>query len=372
MASHFRTLTIEDVRRETADCVSIAFKIPSELKEEFSFHQGQNVTVRLTINGQEVRRSYSICSSPLDGELRIAVKKVESGVFSTYANEQLQKGHTLEVLPPTGKFYTELNASNRKHYLAFAAGSGITPVLSLIKTTLALEPESSFTLVYGNRQRTSILFREELEALKNRYIQRLSIHHILSREQMDIPLNQGRIDVKKCGELCGRLIDLSTVDEVFLCGPAEMIFTVRDWLHQQGIDQKKIHFELFQTQTGEPGVGRELAGRASEAHRATHAAQKAAPEKISQVTIRLDGVNYEFQLPYDGASILDAALLQGADLPFACKGGVCCTCRAKLTEGKIEMEVNYALEEDEVAAGFILTCQSHPRSEKVVIDFDAK
>jgi ring-1,2-phenylacetyl-CoA epoxidase subunit PaaE len=368
VASHFRTLTIEDVRRETADCVSIAFAVPEELKEEFSFHQGQNVTVRVTINGQEVRRSYSICSSPLDGELRIAVKKVQSGVFSTYANEQLQKGHTLEVLPPTGKFYTELSVANRKHYLAFAAGSGITPVLSLIKATLALEPGSSFTLVYGNRQRTSILFREELEALKNRYIQRFSIHHILSREQMDIPLNQGRIDVGKCEELCGRLIDLSTVDEVFLCGPGEMIFTVRDWLVQQGVDRKKIHFELFQTQTGEPGVGKELAGKSAKGP----APDDAVHEKVSQVTVRLDGVSHEFQLPYDGASVLDAALMEGADLPFACKGGVCCTCRAKLIEGKVEMEVNYALEADEVAAGFILTCQSHPRSEKVVIDFDTK
>ena len=369
MASHLRTLTIEDIRRETADCVSIAFAVPTEWREEFRFKQGQNVTVRLRINGEEVRRSYSICSSPLEGELRIAVKKVPSGLFSTYANEQLQKGHMLEVLPPTGKFYTELSAGNRKHYLAFAAGSGITPVLSLIKTTLAIEPGSSFTLVYGNRQRQSILFREELEALKNRYMQRLSLHHILSREQMDIPLNQGRIDVRKCGELCGRLIDISTVDEVFLCGPGEMIFTVRDWLAEHGVDRKKIHFELFQTQSGEPGAGKELMGKKDPA-----AFDEPAREagKVSQVTVRLDGVSHEFQLPYDGGSILDAALMEGADLPFACKGGVCCTCRAKLVEGKVEMEVNYALEADEVAAGFVLTCQSHPRSEKVVIDFDTK
>jgi len=367
VASHFRTLTIEDIRRETADCVSIAFEVPPELKEEFLFHQGQNVTVRLLIDGQEVRRSYSICSSPLDGELRIAVKKVPAGVFSTYANEQLQKGHTLEVLPPTGKFYTELTPANRKHYLAFAAGSGITPVLSLIKTTLALEPDSTFTLVYGNRQRQSILFREELEALKNRYIQRLSLHHVLSREQMDIPLNQGRIDVRKCEELCGRLIDLPTVDEVFLCGPSEMIFSVRDWLELQGVARKKIHFELFQTQSGEPGAGRETVGKKPQ-----QASSPTEKDKVSQVTVRLDGVNHEFQLPYEGGSVLDAALMEGADLPFACKGGVCCTCRAKLIEGKVEMEVNYALEADEVAAGFILTCQSHPRSEKVVIDFDTK
>jgi ring-1,2-phenylacetyl-CoA epoxidase subunit PaaE len=376
MASHFRTLEIEDVRRETADCVSIAFRIPPELKDEFRFVQGQNVTIRLLIEGEEVRRSYSICSSPLDNELRIAVKKVPSGVFSTYANEQLQKGHKLEVLPPTGKFYTELQAKNRKHYLAFAAGSGITPVLSLIKTTLATEPDSHFTLVYGNRHRLSILFREELEALKNRYMHRLSLHHILSREQMDIPLYQGRIDVQKCEALCGRLIDLSSVDEIFLCGPGEMIFTVRDWLEQQGVDRKRVHFELFHTQTGQPGSGQDPAGGKIVT---TMGGKSIATgegltlkDKISRVTVRLDGVSHEFNLPYDGDSVLNAALMQGADLPFACKGGVCCTCRAKLIEGEVEMEVNYALEADELAAGYVLTCQSHPRTDRVIIDFDTK
>ena len=369
MASHFRTLAISDIRRETADCVSIAFAIPPELKEEFRFHQGQNVTIRLLLGGEEVRRSYSICSSPLDNELRIAVKKVPAGVFSTYANEQLQPGHRLEVLAPSGKFYTELKPENHKRYLAFAAGSGITPVLSLIKTTLAVEPDSHFTLVYGNRHRLSILFREELEALKNRYIHRLSLHHILSREQMDIPLNQGRIDAGKCQELCNRLIDVSSMDEVFLCGPAEMTFTVKDWLEQQGIDRKKIHFELFHTQTGEAIAGQ---GAARSRNAVTTVEDPSLKEAVSQVTVRLDGVSHEFNLSFDGDSILDAALLQGADLPFACKGGVCCTCRAKLIEGKVEMEVNYALEADELAAGFILTCQSHPRSERVIVDFDTK
>jgi ring-1,2-phenylacetyl-CoA epoxidase subunit PaaE len=367
MASHFRTLAIEDVRRETEDCVSIAFTVPPEFREEFRFVQGQNVTVRLRIAGEEVRRSYSICSSPFDEELRIAIKKVPSGLFSTYANEQLQKGHQLEVLPPTGKFYTELKAENRKHYLAFAAGSGITPVLSLIKTTLAVEPNSHFTLVYGNRNRLTILFREELEALKNRYMNRLSLHHILSREQMDVPLNQGRIDAGKCAALCGRLIDLSSMDEIFLCGPGEMIFTVKDWLEQQGVERKKIHFELFHTQTGEPVVG----GKRKVVESAVGEGGKSGVG-VSRVTVRLDGVSHEFDLPYDGESVLDAALMQGADLPFACKGGVCCTCRAKLVEGEVEMEVNYALEADEIAAGFILTCQSHPRTEKIVVDFDTK
>lgn len=362
MSSHFVSLTIEDVRRETADCVSIAFTVPPEWQPAFSFHQGQNITIRTMIGGTEARRSYSICSSPLDKELRIAVKKVPGGLFSTFANEQLQPGQTLEVLPPSGKFYTELKPGNRKRYLAFVAGSGITPVLSLIKTTLATEPGSHFTLVYGNRHRPSIIFREELESLKNRYLTRLSLHHILSREQLDIPLYQGRIDTQKCEELASRLIDLPSMDEIFLCGPGEMIFSLRDWLEKKGIEKKKIHFELFHPLDN--GVT------------ATAKHDKITPagdaDGISQVTVRLDGINHNFDLPFDGESVLEAALFQGADLPFACKGGVCCTCRARLIEGQVEMDLNYALEADELAAGFILTCQSHPRSKKVIIDFDSK
>jgi len=361
--SHFHKLTIEDIRPETADCVSIAFAVPLELKEAFRYQQGQNITLRTQIGGEEVRRSYSICSSPLENELRIAIKRVPGGLFSTFANEQLQRGQEVEVLPPSGKFYTELKSENRKNYLAFAAGSGITPVISLIKTTLAVEPESHFTLVYGNRRRPSIIFREQLEALKNRYVRRLAVHHILSRERMDIPLNQGRIDVTKCAELCPGLIDLSSVDEVFLCGPQEMIFTVSDWLQQQGVAKKNIHFELFHTLENPP------AGAAKSKVAATAGAEA---KKVSEVTVRLDGVSHVFRLPYDGESVLNAALMEGADLPFACKGGVCCTCRAKLLEGEVEMDVNYALEADELAAGFILTCQSHPKTEKVVIDFDSK
>jgi ring-1,2-phenylacetyl-CoA epoxidase subunit PaaE len=364
--SHFRKLIVEDIRRETADCVSIAFNIPPPLKEEFRYHQGQNITIRTRIGDEEVRRSYSICSSPLEDELRIAVKRVPGGLFSTFANEQLQKGQELDVLPPTGKFYTELRAEGRKNYLAFAAGSGITPVISLIKTTLAVEPDSHFTLVYGNRHRPSIIFREQLEALKNRYVQRLALLHILSREQVDVPLNQGRIDPAKCAELCPGLIDLSTVDEVFLCGPQEMIFTVSEWLQLQGVAKKNIHFELFHTLEKAP------AG-AGEAGRVRSAAEAEGDAKgVSEVTVRLDGISHVFNLAFDGNSVLNAALMEGVDLPFACKGGVCCTCRAKLLEGEVEMDINYALEADELAAGFILTCQSHPRTEKVVIDFDSK
>jgi ring-1,2-phenylacetyl-CoA epoxidase subunit PaaE len=365
VASHFRTLRIEDVRRETPDCVSVAFAIPPVFREEFSYRQGQNITLRVKMDGQEVRRSYSICSSPLENELRVAIKKVPGGLFSTYANEQLQKGQEIEVLPPSGKFYTELLPGSSKQYLAFAAGSGITPILSLIKTTLAVESGSHFTLVYGNRHRPSILFREELEALKNRYIDRLSLHHILSREQMDIPLNQGRIDAGKCSELCDRLIDLHRVDEVFLCGPEEMIFTVKSWLEEKGVRPAAIHFELFHTLDG--GRPRNGGGQVVATSREVGVGQR-----VSKVTVRLDGISHDFDLPFDGSSLLDAALMEGVDLPFACKGGVCCTCRAKLAEGRVEMDINYALEADELTAGFILTCQSHPRTERVIVDFDSK
>jgi len=390
MASHFRTLTIEDVRRETPDCVSVAFAIPPAFREEFNYRQGQNITLRVKMDGQEVRRSYSICSSPLENELRVAIKKVPGGLFSTYANEHLQKGQEIEVLPPSGKFYTELRPGNSKQYLAFAAGSGITPILSLIKTTLAVESGSHFTLVYGNRHRPSILFREELEALKNRYIDRLSLHHILSREQMDIPLNQGRIDAGKCRELCDRLIDLRRMDEVFLCGPEEMIFTVKEWLEEKGVRPAAIHFELFHTLEGGRSANGGVAGRGVDAGRGNIGAKFAKCElrageamggdagrgdlsqQISKVTVRLDGISHDFDLPFDGSSVLDAALMEGVDLPFACKGGVCCTCRAKLVEGRVEMDINYALEADELEAGFVLTCQSHPRTERVIVDFDSK
>lgn len=362
MATRFHSLKIKDVRAETPECVSIAFDIPPALQQDFTFTQGQNITIRSIIDGEEIRRSYSICSSPMDNELRVAVKKVQNGRFSTHANQQLKKGDTVEVLPPTGKFYTELNPSHKKNYTAFAAGSGITPLLSIIKTTLAAEPQSSFTLIYGNRNRNSIIFKEELEALKNRYMDRFRLYHILSRERTDTPVNYGRIDAEKCRQLNEKLIDLRTSDEFFICGPEEMIFSVKDFLEEQGVDKQHIHFELFTT----PGQNKVNTGDKEKGNTSAHQG------KTSKVTIKSDGISFGFDLPYNGESILDAALQQGADLPYACKGGVCCTCRAKLLEGEVEMDTNYALEKDEVEAGFILTCQSHPRTEKVVVDYDIK
>jgi ring-1,2-phenylacetyl-CoA epoxidase subunit PaaE len=361
LSTHFHKLTIKDIRNETSDCVSIAFNVPDSLKEEFKFIQGQNVTVKVIAGNEEIRRSYSICSSPLENELRIAVKKISNGKFSAYA-DSLCKNDLLDVLPPTGKFYTELNPANKKNYIAFAAGSGITPIISIIKTTLEVEPQSGFTLIYGNKNHSSIIFKEELEAIKNKYMTRLALHNILSREQTDAEINHGRIIGEKCDELAKKLIDIKNQDEFFICGPEQMIFSVKDWLEKKGIEKKKIHFELF-TVPGEQSA----AGSRQSAVRKSR-----SEEKVSHITVKQDGVAFSFDLPYDTEPILDAAIKQGADLPFSCKGGVCSTCRAKLVEGKVEMEHNYALEPDELEKGFILTCQSHPRTEKVVIDFDEK
>jgi len=357
----FHTLTVKEVRRETPDCVSIAFDVPSALQADYKFIQGQYLTLKTDIKGEDIRRSYSICSSPLDDELRVAVKHVEDGRFSTYANAILKADDSLDVMTPMGKFYTPLDASNKKQYVAFAAGSGITPVMSIMKTVLEVEPNSRFTLFYGNKNFDSIIFREEVEALKNKYLQRLSVHHILSREVLGSALFNGRIDGEKCEKFCTVFFDTTQVDEYFLCGPEEMIFAVKDTLEAHNVDKKRIHFELFTTPTTQA---------AKPKTRTT--ATPLFSESDSQITVILDGDAFDFRLGADGENILDTALKNGADLPFACKGGVCCTCRAKILEGEVEMDVNYALEPDEVAAGFVLTCQSHPRTEKVVVSFDEK
>jgi len=357
----FYTLKVKEVRRETPDCVSIAFDVPQDLKADYKFIQGQYLTLRTDIGGEDVRRSYSICSSPLDAELRVAVKHVPQGLFSTFANQKLQSGDALSVMTPMGKFFTELDENHAKHYVGFAAGSGITPVMSIMKTVLQREPKSHFTLFYGNKNFDSIIFREEIEALKNQYLGRLSIHHVLSREVLGSPLFNGRINAEKCAQFCKVFFDAKEVDEYFLCGPEEMIFAVKDTLTDLGVAPKRIHFELFTT-----AATKNIKPKTKTDHSPT-------PSKSdSQITVILDGDAFDFPLNSVGDNILDAALKNGADLPFACKGGVCCTCRAKVLEGKVEMDVNYALEADEVEAGFVLTCQSHPRTPKVVISFDEK
>jgi ring-1,2-phenylacetyl-CoA epoxidase subunit PaaE len=357
---HFHSLRVKKVQKETDDCVSISFEVPQELEEAFRYKQGQTLTFRKVLNGEELRRNYSICSSPFDNALQVAVKKVEGGAFSTWANESLKAGDELDVMSPTGKFYTELDPSQKKNYVSFTAGSGITPILSIIKTTLLTEPQSTFTLVYGNRTKNAIIFKEELEAIKDKFIDRFRVYHVLSRERTEAPLNNGRIDVGKLDLYFDKIIDMNRIDEYFLCGPEEMIFCIKGYLAGKGVPAEKVHFELFTV----PGQKTAVARRQETGEVATG--------PVSKISVKLDGIMFDFDLAYESESILDAALKQGADLPYACKGGVCTTCKAKVLEGEVEMEVNWGLEPDEVEKGFVLTCQSHPKTEKVVVDFDAK
>ncbi len=357
--SKFHSLKVKEIQKETEDAVSVVFDVPDELKDAYQFKQGQYLTFRKEINGEEIRRNYSVCVSPLENELRIAVKKVPGGRFSTFANEELKVGDILETMTPMGRFYTEMNRENEKNYIGFAGGSGITPIISILKTVLQVEPKSSFTLFYGNRGFDSIIFREEIELLKNEYMDRLTIHHIFSEEKLEGELFNGFITVDKCKQFAKHLFDVNDVDEFFICGPEPMMLAIRDGLQSLEVDNKKVHIELFTT----PGQKQDFG--ISKSSNST-----IDPGKESQVTVLLDGDSFDFTLTYGAESVLDKALKQGADLPFACKGGVCATCKAKLIEGKVEMDVNYALEEDELKAGYILTCQSHPRTEKLVVDYD--
>lgn len=369
MSIHFHALLVKEIRQETPECVSVVFAIPEPLQDRFNFMQGQSLTMRARINDREVRRTYSICSSPLENEVRVAVKKVEGGLFSQFINDRLKVGDMLEVMEPVGKFNTRLHPGQKKNYLAIAAGSGITPVISLIKATLATEPESHFTLLYGNRTKSSIIFFEELEAIKNKFLHRFSLVNILSRERTDAAINNGRINIEKLKEL-SKVIDYAITDEVFICGPQEMIFLAKEFLEQKGIDRKNIHFELFTT-PGENQPTSEINPFANNDPE-IRKQKPVSSEAESKVTIRLDGRSFDFPLGFDDEPILDAALKLGADLPYACKGGVCCTCKAKLLEGEVQMDVHWGLEDEEIQQGYILTCQSHPKTARVVIDFDVK
>ena len=357
--ARFETLVVKQVRRETPDCVSIALDVPAALRDSFQFLPGQYVTLRKDFNGEEVRRSYSICSAPSEQVLRIGVKEVPNGQFSAYANRVLQPGDALDVMPPLGKFIVQANTANKKNYVAFAAGSGITPILSIMKTVLETEPKSQFTLFYGNRQKASIIFREEIEYLKNVYTERLSIFHILSGEELGAELFSGRIDKNRVKRLAALLFDAQSVDDYYLCGPEPMIHAVRDVLEEKGVDKTRIHFELFTSATKlQAGAGTEKPK-----------AQEGQSFK-SAVKVIMDGDEFEFSLQSDGKTILDAAMASGIDVPFSCKGAVCCTCLARVKEGEVVMEKNYSLTDKEVADGLILTCQAHPKTANVTVDYD--
>ena len=357
--ARFHTLKIAECNRETADAVTLRFEVPPALAADYAYIQGQHLTLRREIAGEDIRRSYSICSGADENRLRVAIKKVAGGRFSSFATRELRVGDSLEVMTPTGSFHTPLDPTQAKTYVAFAAGSGITPVLSILRTTLVREPRSRCFLFYGNRDVASILFHEELEDLKNRHLERFSLAHLLSREEREVALLNGRIDGAKARALCTAFCPVEDIDEVFLCGPATMIQDVRAALQGLGLPERRIHFELFTTaRAGAPP-------RSALEHREVVGAGDTA-----EITVLLDGVRTRFRAPYGGASLLDAALAAGLNLPFSCKGGVCSSCRAKVVEGEVDMTANYALEPDEVQARFVLTCQSHPLTPTVVLDYD--
>ena len=352
----FHSIKVAAVYKETKDCSVIQFDIPEVLRSEFQYKQGQHLTLRTTIDGKEVRRSYSLCSSPIEDKWEVAVKKIEGGLFSTFVNEALKTGDTLDVMPPNGTFFTEVNPTKAKNYIAFAAGSGITPILSIIKTHLAAEPNSTFKLFYLNGTVKSIIFKEEIEQLKNIYFNRFEIFYFLTKEHRSSELFNGRFSKEKIQVLTDKIIDVPSTDECFICGPEEMIFLLRDELVAAGMSKENIHFELFNT-----GLSEEDKKRIS----------KIVEKKVegTEVTIIDGGKEFHFVMGEDFDNILDGAIAAGADLPYACKGGVCSTCRCKVVEGTTEMKLNYSLEADELAKNYVLSCQAVPTSKKVVVDF---
>lgn len=358
MAPRFHDLTVTDIERQTPEAVAVAFAVPDELREAFAFKPGQYLTLSANVDGQDVRRSYSICSAPGEAMLKVGVKKVADGRFSRFVNEVLSVGDTIRVMPPEGRF-TSL-AGERHDYLLIASGSGITPMLSIAKTVLAHEPASTVTLVYGNRTTDTIMFREELQDLKDAHMRRFSLVNLLSREKQDVDLLNGRIDgerIRRMAEL--GLIDPFSSDGVFLCGPGEMIDDVSSALKDLGVEPDRIRFERF-TPSGEAP-----APRAPSA-----AARKAVAEGVS-IEVVLDGIRRGFPMGEGASTVLDAAHAAGLELPYSCAGGMCCTCRCRVVEGQSEMAVNFSLEPWEIEAGFTLACQTRPLSRKLVLDFDA-
>ncbi|UTW61401.1 2Fe-2S iron-sulfur cluster binding domain-containing protein [bacterium SCSIO 12741] len=351
----FYNLTVKEVKKETPDTVSVSFDIPDNLKEHFRYTQGQYLTFKKNLFGEELRRSYSLCSSPVtDNELRVAIKEVEGGRFSGYANSKLSAGDVLESMTPMGNFFTEVKEGQKKNYVFFAAGSGITPVISIIKTILAVETESTVLLVYGNRDKNSIIFKDELSQIKEAHGDRLTMVYALSRETEVNGAINSRITPAICPEINTRYGTLYQADEYFLCGPEEMIQSITDHLKSSDVNADKIHFELFTTPVTAPETNED----------------DASEEITSEVMVIMDDEEFEFQLSSKGESILDASIEAGVDAPFSCKGAVCCTCKAKVVEGSARMAMNYALDDYEVQEGYILTCQAHPTSEKLVVDYD--
>lgn len=345
------------MRPTTREAVVVTFDIPENLRERYRFTQGQFLTIEAEIEGEAVRRSYSICAAPSENELRVAIKRVADGRFSSWAHDALVPGAAIAVAPPEGRFHVPLDPTNRKHYLAFAAGSGITPIVSVVRHTLEVEPHSGFTLVYGNRSSAGVMFRDELQDLKDRYLDRLTLLFVMSREAQDIDLFHGRIDREKCDALLGSWIDPVAVDVAFICGPQPMTEAVAASLEAHGIARERVKTELFAA--GAPATRRPAA------------AMPAASAETCEAYAILDGRRRRFTIETGKETILEAGLRQGLDLPYSCKGGVCSTCRVMLVEGEVDMDVHYALEDYEIARGFVLMCQSYPVTPTVGVDVDS-
>lgn len=353
--ARFHDLTVTDVRKTIRDAVVVTLAAPQS--DLFAFTQGQYLTFRRDFDGTEVRRSYSICAGRGDGVLQVGIKRVEGGAFSSWANSELKPGMVLQAMPPMGAFHTPLDPTQARNYLGFAGGSGITPVLSILKTVLAEEPHSHFTLAYANRAVSTIMFREELEDLKNQYMGRLTVIHVLETETQDIDLFTGRIDTEKCNALFDQWIDVAAMDTAFICGPEPMMLGIAAALRAHGMDDARIKYELFAS--GQPGrVQRDP----------TQAAQ-ASSAVSTRVTVTLDGSARSFDMARD-STVLQGALDNSVDAPYACTAGVCSTCKCKLVEGEVEMRSNHALEDYEVARGYILSCQAVPLTDRIVVDYD--
>lgn len=353
----FIPLKVAQIRAETPDSISILFDCPPDQAERFAFKPGQHLTVRREIGGEEVRRNYSLCTAPHEKALRVAIKRVNGGLFSNWVADNLAAGDVIEVMPPLGSFTVDLDPANAKHYVGIAGGSGITPVLSLLKSVLATEPQSDFTLLYGNRDSNSVMFLEELAALKDRYLDRLRVFHFLSDEDEDLELFNGMLNREKTQEALESLIDVSAVSDFFICGPGPMMDAAEGALADLGVAKTSVHVERFTA--GRPSA-------ADEAH-LREVSQKAAGATIK---LRLDGRTRNITFDADAGNILDSARKAGLPAPYACKAGVCATCRAKVVAGKVEMNARYGLTDEEVAAGYILTCQSIPVGEGLELDYD--
>ena len=361
-APHFHPLPIAAVTPNTDQAVCVDFAVPEDLRDRYRFEAGQYLTLRAEVDGEVVSRSYSICVPPSSGKLQVAIKRVEGGVFSNFANDTLRAGMTLEVMPPEGNFRVPASGPQAASYLFIAAGSGITPMLAMMQELLEAEPASRVTLLYGNQRTATIMFRQELAFLKNRFLERFNWINILSREAQDSPVLNGRIDNRKGAELNGRLLQLTSFSHFFLCGPESMISEVSRGLRGLGVSEERIAYELF-------GSSAEDAATRVARH---HARSEAMGGKVCSVKIVSDGRASEVEIAADGENLLDAGINLGLDLPYACKGGVCSTCKALLVEGEVEMDIQRGLTEAEIAAGMILTCQSHPVSDRVHVDFDQR